>query len=135
MNDSSVKRYAICEHQMLVPCLLCYNKSYEDTTNISLNVTDIQETYGEDPYLSGELSVQYVRGLQGNDSRYVRASAGCKHFDAHGGPDTIPVRKFGFDANVSYRTALLTDVSDLPKITQKRQNNITCVTWSYSKNA
>lgn len=30
------------------------------------------ETYGEDPYLTAELSVAYVTGLQGNDSKYVK---------------------------------------------------------------
>ncbi|KAK7483297.1 hypothetical protein BaRGS_00025464 [Batillaria attramentaria] len=40
-----------------------------------------QETYGEDPILSGILATSFVRGLQGNDSRYVLANSGCKHFD------------------------------------------------------
>jgi beta-glucosidase len=60
-----------------------------------------QETYGEDPYLAGKLVQGYVRGLQGNHSRYVRASAGCKHFDVHGGPENIPVRRESFDSKVS----------------------------------
>ncbi|PVD27982.1 hypothetical protein C0Q70_10558 [Pomacea canaliculata] len=49
-----------------------------------------QETYGEDPILSGILATSFVHGLQGNDTRYVLANAGCKHFDAHGGPENIP---------------------------------------------
>ncbi|KAH9492162.1 Beta-D-xylosidase 1 [Bulinus truncatus] len=61
----------------------------------------IQETYGEDPYLSGQLAQSFVYGLQGNDSRYIQASAGCKHFDVHGGPENIPVSRFSFDAQVS----------------------------------
>jgi beta-glucosidase len=60
-----------------------------------------QETYGEDPFLSGKLVQNFVRGLQGSDPRYIRASAGCKHFDAHGGPENIPVSRFSFDAKVS----------------------------------
>ncbi|KAL8611355.1 hypothetical protein ACOMHN_014410 [Nucella lapillus] len=60
-----------------------------------------QETYGEDPYLTSILAKSFVRGLQGNDSRYVLASAGCKHFDAYGGPENIPVSRFSFDAKVS----------------------------------
>ncbi|XP_050393531.1 uncharacterized protein LOC126811712 [Patella vulgata] len=62
-----------------------------------------QETYGEDPYLSGQLSANFVKGLQGNHPRYVRANAGCKHFDAHGGPENYPVSRFNFDAKVSER--------------------------------
>lgn len=61
----------------------------------------LQETYGEDPYLAGKLVQGFVRGLQGNHTRYVRANAGCKHFDAHGGPENIPVRRESFDAKVS----------------------------------
>ncbi len=60
-----------------------------------------QETYGEDPYLAGKLVQGFVRGLQGNHTRYVRVNAGCKHFDAHGGPENIPVAREGFDAKVS----------------------------------
>ncbi|KAK7483298.1 hypothetical protein BaRGS_00025465 [Batillaria attramentaria] len=60
-----------------------------------------QETYGEDPILSGILATSFVNGLQGNDSRYVLANAGCKHFDVYGGPETIPVNKVSFDAEVS----------------------------------
>ncbi|ESO88939.1 hypothetical protein LOTGIDRAFT_228908 [Lottia gigantea] len=62
-----------------------------------------QETYGEDPYLAGQLSASFVKGLQGNHPRYVRANAGCKHFDAHGGPENYPVSRFSFDAKVSER--------------------------------
>ncbi|XP_067675251.1 uncharacterized protein [Haliotis asinina] len=62
-----------------------------------------QETYGEDPFLSGVFATHFVKGLQGNDPRYVRANAGCKHFDVHGGPENIPVSRFSFDAEVSER--------------------------------
>lgn len=60
----------------------------------------LQETYGEDPHLSGVYAASYVHGLQGNDSRYVRATAGCKHFDAYAGPESIPESRFSFDAKV-----------------------------------
>ena len=39
-----------------------------------------EETYGEDPYLSGILGVQFVKGMQGNDPRYLKAVATPKHF-------------------------------------------------------
>ncbi|XP_076466996.1 uncharacterized protein LOC143298149 [Babylonia areolata] len=60
-----------------------------------------QETYGEDPILSSILAASFVRGLQGNDSRYVLTNAGCKHFDVYGGPENIPVSRVSFDARVS----------------------------------
>ncbi|XP_052242270.1 uncharacterized protein LOC127852358 isoform X2 [Dreissena polymorpha] len=67
-----------------------------------------QETYGEDPYLSGVYAAHFVRGLQGDHFRYVRANAGCKHFDVHGGPENIPESRFSFDAKVSERDWRLT---------------------------
>ncbi|XP_074904798.1 uncharacterized protein LOC142040610 [Buteo buteo] len=69
-----------------------------------------QETYGEDPFLSGELARSFVQGLQGQHPRYVKASAGCKHFSVHGGPENIPVSRLSFDAKVlerDWRTTFL----------------------------
>ncbi|XP_077988499.1 uncharacterized protein LOC144442999 [Glandiceps talaboti] len=62
-----------------------------------------QETYGEDPYLTGEFAKHFVRGLQGNHPRYIIANAGCKHFDVHGGPENVPVSRSSFNAKVSER--------------------------------
>jgi beta-glucosidase len=45
------------------------------------------ETYGEDPYLVGQLAIQFVRGMQGDDPRYARTIATPKHFDVHSGPE------------------------------------------------
>lgn len=46
-----------------------------------------QETYGEDPYLTGTLGKAFVKGLQGNDPKYLKASACAKHFAVHSGPE------------------------------------------------
>ncbi|XP_068125171.1 uncharacterized protein [Hyperolius riggenbachi] len=62
-----------------------------------------QETYGEDPYLSGVLAAAFVKGLQGDHPRYVKANAGCKHFSVHAGPENIPVSRFSFNAKVEER--------------------------------
>ncbi len=59
-----------------------------------------QETYGEDPYLTGELGVAFVRGLQGDDPRYLKTAACAKHYAVHSGPEGL--RHF-FDAQVSLR--------------------------------
>jgi len=59
-----------------------------------------QETYGEDPYLSGELVTKYVQGLQGDHPVYIRTNAGCKHFAVYSGPEDIPSSRFAFDARV-----------------------------------
>ncbi len=59
-----------------------------------------QETYGEDPLLSGTLGVAFVRGLQGHDPRYLKTVGTLKHLAVHSGPET-PRHKF--DAVVSER--------------------------------
>lgn len=46
-----------------------------------------QETYGEDPYLTGSLGKSFVDGLEGNDPVYLKASACAKHFAVHSGPE------------------------------------------------
>lgn len=46
------------------------------------------ETYGEDPYLTGELAVPFVKGLQGDDPRYFKLIATAKHFAVHSGPES-----------------------------------------------
>ena len=47
-----------------------------------------QETYGEDPYLTGRLGMAVVRGLQGtNDTKYNKLHACAKHFAVHSGPE------------------------------------------------
>ncbi|MEI9921528.1 MAG: glycoside hydrolase family 3 C-terminal domain-containing protein [Bacteroidota bacterium] len=56
-----------------------------------------QETYGEDPYLTGRLAVQFVKGLQGDDPKYFKTIATVKHFAVHSGPE--PERHV-FDAQV-----------------------------------
>jgi beta-glucosidase len=46
-----------------------------------------QETYGEDPYLTGRLGVQFIKGLQGDDTTYFKTIATVKHFAVHSGPE------------------------------------------------
>ncbi len=46
-----------------------------------------QETYGEDPYLTGRMGAAFVRGMQGNDSNHLKTAACAKHFAVHSGPE------------------------------------------------
>lgn len=46
-----------------------------------------QETYGEDPFLTGTMGAAIVRGLQGNDPKYLKAAACAKHYAVHSGPE------------------------------------------------
>ena len=59
-----------------------------------------QETYGEDPFLTGNLAVQFIRGLQGDDPKYFKTVATVKHFAVHSGPEP---ERHTFDAVVSER--------------------------------
>ena len=56
------------------------------------------ETYGEDPYLTGRMGVAFVRGLQGDDPKYLKLVATPKHYAVHSGPEP---ERHHFDAQVS----------------------------------
>ncbi len=57
-----------------------------------------QETYGEDPFLTAAMGASFVKGLQGDDPKYLKAAACAKHYAVHSGPE--PARHV-FDAKVS----------------------------------
>jgi beta-glucosidase len=59
-----------------------------------------QETWGEDPYLTGEMGAAFVRGLQGDDPKYLKTAACAKHFAVHSGPEKL---RHAFNAQVSMR--------------------------------
>ncbi|HEV8168606.1 MAG TPA: glycoside hydrolase family 3 C-terminal domain-containing protein, partial [Pyrinomonadaceae bacterium] len=59
-----------------------------------------QETYGEDPYLTSRLGVAFVKGLQGNDPKYLKVVATPKHYSVHSGPEP---ERHRFDAAASER--------------------------------
>jgi beta-glucosidase len=59
-----------------------------------------QETYGEDPFLTGQLAVQFIKGLQGDDPKYLKTVATVKHFAVHSGPEPD---RHSFDAVVGPR--------------------------------
>jgi len=46
-----------------------------------------QETYGEDPYLTGEMGLVFVKGMQGDDPNYLKTVATAKHYAVHSGPE------------------------------------------------
>jgi beta-glucosidase len=57
-----------------------------------------QETYGEDPFLTAKIGVAFVKGLQGNDSKYFKVIATAKHYAVHSGSE---FNRHIFDAKVS----------------------------------
>lgn len=46
-----------------------------------------QETYGEDPFLTGQIAIAFIHGLQGDNPNYIKAMACSKHYAVHSGPE------------------------------------------------
>ena len=59
-----------------------------------------QETFGEDPYLTGRIAVAFIKGMQGNDPHYFKVIATAKHYAVHSGPEPDRHR---FDVHPSER--------------------------------
>ncbi len=59
-----------------------------------------QETYGEDPFLTSRIGVAFVKGLQGNDPKYLKVVSTPKHYAVHSGPEP---ERHHFDAVTDYR--------------------------------
>ena len=59
-----------------------------------------QETYGEDPFLTGRLGIAFIHGVQGQDLDHLRAVATSKHFAVHSGPERL---RHGFNVDPSSR--------------------------------
>jgi beta-glucosidase len=57
-----------------------------------------QETYGEDPFLTGRMGVAFVSGMQGDDPRYFRVVSTPKHYAVHSGPEPL---RHGFNVPAS----------------------------------
>lgn len=81
---------------------------YEGLTFFSPNINIFRdprwgrgmETFGEDPYLTSRMGVAFIRGMQGDDPRYLKTAATAKHFAVHSGPEPDRHR---FDARVTER--------------------------------
>jgi len=58
------------------------------------------ETYGEDPYLTGLLGSAFIKGMQGDDEKYLKTVATAKHYAVHSGPESL---RHSFNAEVSDR--------------------------------
>jgi beta-glucosidase len=75
-----------------------------------------QETYGEDPFLTGRMGVAFVTGLQGDDPKYFRVISTPKHFAVHSGPEpsrhTIDVHVSKHDMEDTYLPAFRAAVTE-----------------------
>ncbi len=73
------------------------------------------ETYGEDPYLTGELGEAFVEGLQG-EGEYMKAAACAKHYAVHSGPEAL---RHQFNARVSQKDLWETYLPAFEKLVRK----------------
>ncbi len=85
------------------------------------------ETYGEDPYLTGELGGAFVKGLQG-DGEYLKAAACAKHFAVHSGPEAV---RHQFDAKVSKKDLYETYLPAFEKLV--KEADVEAVMGAYNR--
>ncbi len=85
------------------------------------------ETYGEDPYLTGELGSAFVKGLQG-DGEYLKAAACAKHFAVHSGPEAV---RHQFDAKVSKKDLYETYLPAFEKLV--KEADVEAVMGAYNR--
>ena len=72
-----------------------------------------QETWGEDPFLTGEMAAAFVHGLQGDHPRYLKTAACAKHYAVHSGPEK---GRHAFNAVVSRRDLYATYLPAFKKL-------------------
>jgi beta-glucosidase len=83
-----------------------------------------QETYGEDPFLTGRMAVAFVTGMQGDDTKYYRVISTPKHFGVHSGPE--PTRHFT-DVDVSKHDMLDTyEPAFRAAVTEGKTGSVMC---------
>jgi beta-glucosidase len=77
-----------------------------------------QETYGEDPFLTGAIGVEFVKGIQGDDPNYMLAMACAKHYAVHSGPESLRHR---FDVEPSERDLYDTYLPQFERVVREGQ--------------
>lgn len=82
-----------------------------------------QETYGEDPFLTAAMGVAFVKGLQGNDPHYLKASACAKHYAVHSGPEA---ERHTFDAIVDEKDLRETYLYAFHKLVNAGVESVMC---------
>ncbi|MDR2094737.1 MAG: glycoside hydrolase family 3 C-terminal domain-containing protein [Treponema sp.] len=86
-----------------------------------------QETYGEDPVLTGRMGLAFVRGLQGGDPENLKLAACAKHFAVHSGPEKF---RHTFNAVVSKKDLFETY---LPAFKILVENGVESVMGAYNR--
>jgi beta-glucosidase len=86
-----------------------------------------QETYGEDPFLTGAIGVEFVKGIQGDDPNYMLAMACAKHYAVHSGPEAL---RHQFDATPTDRELYETYLPQFERVV--REGHVAGVMGAYS---
>ncbi|MDR1127547.1 MAG: glycoside hydrolase family 3 C-terminal domain-containing protein [Treponema sp.] len=86
-----------------------------------------QETYGEDPYLTGRIGLAFMKGLQGDDPDHLKLAACAKHFAVHSGPEKL---RHVFDVHISKKDLFETY---LPAFKLLVENGIEAVMGAYNR--
>ncbi|AEF83258.1 glycoside hydrolase family 3 C-terminal domain-containing protein [Leadbettera azotonutricia] len=86
-----------------------------------------QETYGEDPYLTGRIGLAFMKGLQGDDTEHLKVAACAKHYAVHSGPEKL---RHTFDAVVSKKDLFETY---LPAFKLLVENGVEAVMGAYNR--
>jgi beta-glucosidase len=113
-----------------------YTAQYQGLTFWSPNVNIFrdprwgrgQETWGEDPFLTGQMASEYVRGLQGDHPKYLKAAACAKHYAVHSGPEKD---RHSFNAIVTKRELYDTYLPAFKKLVT--EVNIESVMGAYNR--
>jgi beta-glucosidase len=87
-----------------------------------------QETYGEDPYLTSKIGISFVKGLQGNHPKYLKAAACAKHYAVHSGPEEF---RHEFNAVVSKKDLFETYLPAFKALVQEA--NVEGVMGAYNR--
>ena len=82
-----------------------------------------QETYGEDPYLTATMGTAFIKGIQGDDTHYLKASACAKHFAVHSGPEA---NRHTFDAIVDEKDLRETYLYSFKRLVDSGVESIMC---------
>jgi len=86
-----------------------------------------QETYGEDPFLTGQTAIAFIQGLQGDDPKYFKVIACAKHYAVHSGPES---ERHHFNAKPDERDLYETYLPAFEAAV--RQGHVDCVMGAYN---
>ena len=86
-----------------------------------------QETYGEDPFLTSEIGIEFVKGIQGDDPNYMLSMACAKHYAVHSGPES---ERHRFDAVPSDRDLYETYLPQFERVV--REGHVAGVMGAYN---